>query len=226
MNTLERVSTGVTPAELIFGNNLQLNNRILEDNRKDSVRNVVPLNKYVDNLLKQQETILLVARKHQQARDAYHMQDKDPNYAEYPINSYVLYTPPVGKRRPKTEMKHDGPFQVVNRLGDIYTIKNLLDGKPFDTHISALRPFFYDPLRINPKDVAVANAREFYIDRILSHRGDINAKTKMEFLVRWLDYTEDDDSWEPFGNLRNTEQLITYMRNDPKLVDLIDPKHR
>lgn len=226
MNTLERVSTGVTPAELIFGNNLQLNNRILEDNRKDSVRNVVPLNKYVDNLLKQQETILIVARKHQQARDAYHMQDKDPNYAEYPINSYVLYTPPIGKRRPKTEMKHDGPFQVVNRLGDIYTIKNLLDGKPFDTHISALRPFFYDPLRINPKDVAVANAREFYIDRILSHRGDINAKTKMEFLVRWLDYTEDDDSWEPFGNLRNTEQLITYMRNDPKLVDLIDPKHR
>ena len=64
------------------------------------------------------------------------------------------------------------------------------------------------------------------IDRILSHRGDINAKTKMEFLVRWLDYTEDDDSWEPFGNLRNTEQLITYMRNDPRLVDLIDPKHR
>ena len=226
MNTLERVSTGVTPAELIFGNNLRLESRILEDNRSKSIRSEVPLAKYMDNLLKQQEKILIVARETQKARDTHRMQEKHPDYIEYPINSYVLYTPPIGKRRPKTEMKHDGPFLVVNRLGDIYTIQHQTTGKPFDTHVSALRPFFYDPLRINPKDVAIANAREFYIDRILLHRGDINKKTSMEFLVRWLGYTEDDDSWEPFGNLRDTDQLLTYLRSNPRLVKLIDPKHR
>ena len=91
--------------------------------------------------------------------------------------------------------------------------------------MSSLRPFFYDPLRVIPKDIAIANAREFYIDRIISHRGDINKKSSMEFLVRWFGYTEDDDSWEPFGNLSDTDQLLAYLRSNPRLVKLIDPKH-
>ena len=226
MNTLERVSTGVTPAEVIFGNNLQLNNRVFEDNRLEPDRSQVNLDKYMSNMLRQQEEILRVARDHQMAQDAYHLQEKHPDYVEFPINSYVLYSPPEGKRRPKIEMRHDGPFFVINRLGDIYTIQNLVTGKPFDTHVSSLRPFNYDPLRTNPKDIAIANAREFYIERILNHRGDINKKSKMEFLVRWLGYTEDDDTWEPFGNLRDTDQLLAYLRSNPRLVKLIDPKHR
>ena len=125
MNTLERVSTGVTPAELIFGTNLRLNNHILEDNMNVSGHINPRLDKYLENLLAQQEMILRVAREHQMARDEYHMQDANPDYVEYPINSYVLYTPPIGKRRPKAEMKHDGLFQLINRLGDIYTIQNL-----------------------------------------------------------------------------------------------------
>ena len=33
MNTLEKVDTGITPAEMIFGNNLRLNFRILKGDR-------------------------------------------------------------------------------------------------------------------------------------------------------------------------------------------------
>jgi hypothetical protein len=153
------------------------------------------------------------------------MQEFDPRYAEFPITSYVLYTPPLGKRRPKINMTHDGPFQVLNRIGDIYTIQHLVNGKPFDTHISNLRPFFYDPTNVDPKDIAIANEGEFYIDRIISHRGDTNRRSRMEFKVRWLGYTEDDDTWEPYSHLRDTEQLLTYLRAN-RLVKLINKKHK
>ena len=226
MNTLEKVDTGITPAEMIFGNNLRLHTRIFNsDNKPVNNNKPISLTKYMDKLLVQQETILRVAREHQIKQDAFHMQEFDPLYAEFPINSYVLYTPPLGKRRPKINMTHDGPFQVLNKIGDIYTIQHLVTGKPFDTHISNLRPFFFDPTNVDPKDIAVANEGEFYIDRIISHRGDTNRRSRMEFKVRWLGYTEDDDTWEPYSQLRDTEQLLTYLRAN-RLVKLINKKHK
>ena len=152
------------------------------------------LTKYMDTMLSQQEQILKIAREHQKASDEHHMQEFDGDFAEYPITSYVLYTPPRGKERPKANMTNDGPFQIQNRIGDIYTLENLLTGKLFDTHISALRPFNYDPLRVIPKEVAMQNAQEFFIERILAHKGNKNRSSQMKFLIRWLGYTEEHDS--------------------------------
>ena len=105
------------------------------------------------------------------------------------------------------------------------SVENLITGKPFDTHISALRPFNYDPLRVIPKEIAIQNAQEFHIDRILLHRGDSNRRSTMEFLVRWLGYSEDEDTWEPYNNLRDTDQLINYLKEN-KLKKLIGVKHK
>ena len=153
------------------------------------------------------------------------MQEYEGDFAEYPITSYVLYTPPEGKTRPKANMPNDGPFQVQNKLGDIYTLENLITGKLFDTHISALRPFNYDPLRVIPKEIATQNAQEFHIDRILAHKGNKNRRPQMQFLVRWLGYSEEYDTWEPYQGLRDTEQLIAYL-NTHKLKKFIGKKHK
>ena len=83
----------------------------------------------------------------------------------------------------------------------------------------------FDPTNVDPKDIAVANEGEFYIDRIISHRGDTNRRSRMEFKVRWLGYTEDDDTWDPYSQLRDTEQLLTYLRAN-RLVKLINKKHK
>ena len=56
--------------------------------------------------------------------------------------------------------------------------------------------------------------REFEIDHVRAHRGDRNDKTNMTFLVRWTGFSESEDSWEPWENLRNTDALHQYLRDN------------
>ena len=77
-----------------------------------------------------------------------------------------------------------------------------------------MKPFLYDAARIDPRDVAMHDEREFEIDHIVTHRGDRIDKTNMTFLVHWTGFSENEDSWEPWENLRNTEPLHRYLRNN------------
>ncbi len=142
-----------------------------------------------------------MAQKTQSALDSHHIAQHDPNYTDYPINSYVLYTP-TGPND-KLELKHRGPYQVVNKLDSIYTIQDLVDDN--------LCEFHYDPNRTNPIDIAVQNRGEFLIDSVLEHRGDRQRCSTIEFKVRWRGYGPEHDSWEPYKNLAHTEQLILYL---------------
>ena len=63
---------------------------------------------------------------------------------------------------------------------------------------------------------------EFIIDSILAHRGNNKRVSTLEFLVRWLDYDESFDTWEPWQSLRETDQLHDYLRQKglEKLIPL------
>jgi hypothetical protein len=110
-------------------------------------------------MIARQSILLKAAQKTQSALDSHHIAQHDPNYTDYPINSYVLYTAPTGPSD-KLELKHRGPYQVVNKLDSIYTIQDLVDGKFITTHINNLREFHYDPERTNPIDSILERTEE------------------------------------------------------------------
>jgi hypothetical protein len=72
--------------------------------------------------------------------------------------------------------EHSGPYQVMNRLNDIYSIQDLVSGKVIDSHVHQLHPFNYDPERTRPVDIARQTAQAFLIGDILAHRGDRNRR--------------------------------------------------
>ena len=57
----------------------------------------------------------------------------------------------------------------------------------------------------------------------LNHRGNLNKKIEIEFLVDWLGYAHERDSWEPYKALRDFEQLHAYL-TEQKLRFLIPQK--
>lgn len=210
LNSEEKTNTGLSPAEILFGNTVDLGRRILHAPISKSRDGSETLTEYMDNMLKQQETLIKVAQETQLKHDTHHLSVFDPAFTEYPINSYVLLSPPAGDR-PKLQMRKKGPYQVVNFIGSKYVLLDLTSGKNIETHISNLSPFLYDDTRVDPTDVAMHDEQEFLIENILSHRGDRTRRSTMEFLVQWQGFAASYNSWEPYANLRNTAKLSEYL---------------
>ena len=117
--------------------------------------------------------------------------ENDADITDYPINSYALYTTPMGRSN-KLLPKHRGQYQVRGRKQSIYIIEDLLLGK-----VHNLRPFIFSPTRVNPSEIAQQNEQEFMVRVIIANRGDHHRRSSMEFLVRWTGYDASSNSWEP-----------------------------
>ena len=67
----------------------------------------------MDEWISRQHTLLMAAQENQHRSD------------EYPINSYVLYIPPMGRSN-KLLPKHRGPYQVIGHEQSVYIIEDLI----------------------------------------------------------------------------------------------------
>ena len=78
-----------------------------------------------------------------------------------------------------------------------------------------LAHFNYDPTHTSPLDVARRDLDEFIVEEITDHRytdmGERREKGRMELRVKWLGHGPEENSWEPFKNLREVKALHRYL---------------
>ena len=116
-------------------------------------------------------------------------------------------------------------MKVIKGFNSCYTLLDLTTGKETDFRVSDMRLFVFDSAVIDPEDIARRDHMEYFIEEILGHRGNLKKKSEIEFLVSWLGFSVDCNSWEPFANLRDTEQPHHYLTRQ-KLQRLIPLKFR
>ena len=210
LNSEVHSSTGVSPADLLFGDTVNLNRRLIGKPVQIQANNLAD---YVSRMLEAQDTLIKVAQETQKAKDEFHMSRHSVDFpTEFPVNSYVLVTHPANKRS-KLHLNKTGPYRVVNFVGSTYTLQDLVnEDKNFDIHVSSLTPFEFDPVVTDPKEVAIQDAEEFYVESVLDHRGDKTKKTTMQFLVKWKGFPDSENSWEPWKNLIHNEILHNYLK--------------
>ena len=121
--------------------------------------------------------------------------------------------------------KHKVPYQVIGRKQSIYIIEDLVKGKQSKTHVHNLRPFMFNPTKVNPLDVAQQNEQEFVVDGILAHRGNHHRRSTMEFLVRCAGYDDNSNGWEPYKALMHVYKLHNYLR-ERRMPALIPREHK
>ncbi len=178
----------------------------------------------MDEWISRLHTLLIVAQENQLKSDQHQLVESDPDITDYPINSYVLYTPPTGRSN-KLLPKHKGPYQVLGRNQSVYTIEDLVRGKQIRTHVHNLRPFIFNPTQVDPQDIAQQNEQEFVVQEILAHRGNHQRRSTMEFLVRWTGYDETSNSWEPYKALMHVDRLHEYLR-EHRMSSLNPKEHK
>ena len=214
INSTVNESTGLSPAEIIFGNSIDLDRGMF--NPISGEERPVIISDWMAKMLDTQARLLALAKKKLKAKDDKHISEYDPTRTEFAMNSYVLTSYPIGMngtRKPPTRFHPilKGPYRVINSSGPKYTIQNLVTYRNEDVHVTNLRPFNYDPERVNLQEAASRDRKEFIIDRIVSHVGDFKVKRELKFLVKWLGYEESDNTYEPWSHLRDTEQLHAYL---------------
>jgi hypothetical protein len=221
MNTSIHSSLQVAPADLLFGNAINLERGLLYPFTEESDKKI-NLGSYADKMLNLQKHIMDVAFRSQQEKDLAHMINYPTERTEYSINSYVLLDSGPSQ---KTNTLHKGPFRVINFMDSTYTIENLVNHRQFKVHISRLRPFFFDSSIIDPADVARRDYQEFVVESIIDHQGNPQQKSTLRFLVRWAGYDSSEDTWEPWAHLRDTQALMDYLQTH-NLKRLIPTKFR
>jgi Chromo (CHRromatin Organisation MOdifier) domain len=137
---------------------------------------------------------------------------EQPKHSEYEPHSNVLVHYRTGAPPTRLHTFWKGPMQVVSGKDSRYLLKDLISHKEKEYHVSDMKPFIFDPSTTNPIDIARRDHLEFYVDKVFGHRGDVKAKRDLEFHVKWLDYDESQDSWEPYSALRDTSHLHEYLR--------------
>jgi hypothetical protein len=176
------------------------------------------MNEYLRQLWDLQPLLIQASQLHQaEVSDNRRKAGLDRELDRFESGSYVVvrYT----ERPPPVR----GPFLVKGRVTegaketDTYIVEDMTSGTPLTFHASRLRSYFHpaDPQQLTPFEVASRDKNEYVIDYISDHSGDPKRKKSLDFKVHWFGYGDDEDTWEPYMNVRETIAFERYC-SDPK----------
>ena len=229
LNATVHSSIGTSPANLLFGNSINLDSGITLP--YENLNNDLNLSDWSADMLAIQQSLLNIAAATLYGHHLEHTSDQPSETTEFAIDSYVLVAYPnnsLNLRGAPTKLHtlKKGPFRVISHEGDSYRLLNLaLNTEEPAVHVSRLSPFRYDSTRTIPSNIANRDYQLFEVAEILHHQGDPKRKSMMTFLVHWTGYSHEEDSWEPWAELRNNPKLHTYLRSK-NLQTLIPKEHR
>ena len=112
--------------------------------------------------------------------------------------------------RPSNKLDHTklGPFQIKKVKNDVNYKLDLPKKMRIHPifHISLLEPADNNmPVQTNPPGINPEfQTEEFEVERIIAKRCN---KNQIEYLVKWLEYEDTDNTWEPTSNLNCPEKV-------------------
>jgi hypothetical protein len=198
INNAEHSSTGFTPFMLNYGHHPYLPVSVLPEFRVPAASSFV---QRIQRLVAEARRTHRIATE-RQARYA-NTKRKDVTFAP---GDWVLLSAKnlrFKEGTPKLLPRWVGPFQIAKSVGGTsYELILPARWRIHDVfHVSRLERYRRDGSVQPPPPAEVLEGEDEYeVEKILHHR---KARRSYEFLVRWVGYSPEHDTWESEANLRN-----------------------
>jgi hypothetical protein len=123
--------TGVAPAHVIFGHAVNLDRNIFKQSTVSTV-DTESMSQWMGDLIQGQQTIMELVKKNLDKQREKHVEKQtNPDFTEFPIDSYVLveHVGSTLRRGPKSKLFPflKGPMKVISVNGDKYNLRNLIN---------------------------------------------------------------------------------------------------
>ena len=109
--------------------------------------------------------------------------------------------------------KYVGPFTVIQKINPVaYKLKLPPCMKIHNVfHVSLLKEYREDgSVKPPPPPSLIDDVLEYEVERVLCHRTrKIGRSVKTEFLIKWLGYGAEHNTWEPEVNLTNCPEVLS-----------------
>ena len=183
--------------------------------------------------LQAQDAIISKAAELQLQKDTKHKLTTATILTSHLTNDFVLVEyPSTGlKSGPPSKLMTNlrGPMKVISKdkEGLTYQLQDLVTFQTEKVHVKRIHPFYYDPIQTDPRQVANVDKQTWDVDKILSHKGNPNKTSTLQFKVLWksVNNTPAEVTWEPYSNLRTTAALHLNLTNH-KMKKLIPPQYK
>jgi hypothetical protein len=198
LNTSTSRVSGLTPAEIVFGHQLRAPLHALTETAPSS-------SPVADEYLQSLQASL--AQLYTRLEKA-HAQPYEPRrQITFDAGQYAwLYDETPGK----TTYAWHGPVQVISTVrSNVCEVQDLVTKRKQQVHVERLRPF--DHSRVPVDDVLKIAARRgalYVTEAIREHRKNQDGSTSI--LVKWLGWPESANTWEPFGSIARTREVLDY----------------
>jgi transposase InsO family protein len=226
LNASVNKRTGISAAQLLFGNAINLDRGLfLPPAERNASVLTKPLSVSAAKLLLLQDRLMTIARDRLRLTDSHRIGFYTTERTEFAAGDMVLVNCRKLLAPTRLHTKLLGPLRVLSNNGNHYHLIDLVQNRPKYYHVKDMRLFHFDPSITNPIDIARRDYLEFFIEKVIQHRGDVRRRKSVEFLIKWVGFDSSYDSWEPFANFRDTECLHDYL-NLKGLSNLIPKKFK
>jgi hypothetical protein len=126
---------------------------------------------------------------------------------EFKVGGYVLMSYLV---RPPSKLaaRWAGPFKIAQKDGNNVLLEDLTGGPEKTVDVSRLKHFIVAP-GVDVQAVAAADLGEAQVQAVLGHRGTARNRKDLQFHIQW---TDGDETWEPWERVRRLEAVDVYIR--------------
>ena len=226
INTMIKTSTGVSPTELLYGNTIDHDSTFMLK-PKEELNIQTTYVEHMSNLLKIQEKIIKIAQDSQESVDIHNITKRAQIHnetTEFPIGSYVLAEYETGKSS-KFHTKRHGPYRVINKLGPIYSLENLVTNKISDFHVLLLSEYHHDNDNSNIYKVAKIDEEFQEISSVLNHRFKSNKKRAKDIQLQMTWDNDPNPQWYDWNSTFGAVEKVQKYLNDNQMRKYIPIKY-